>query len=121
MKNLKTTLFTILHFGICFFPFKIVAQSTPNLSPSSVNYEVTTSPNPFTDKIIVTIINPIKNQNCSIVVSDLNGKIVKVEPVFIHKGKNTISINLSNLSAGTYFVNSTDSKVIRKAIRIIKL
>ncbi|MBP9187635.1 MAG: T9SS type A sorting domain-containing protein, partial [Bacteroidia bacterium] len=88
---------------------------------SVVNTEALTSeiaayPNPFNDKLTVTI-SDAKAGVATIEVMDLSGRLMYAVDQTIDNGNQTITINeLSNLSQGVYFVRistSGNTKVVK--------
>ncbi|MDP4283306.1 MAG: T9SS type A sorting domain-containing protein [Bacteroidota bacterium] len=65
-------------------------------------------PNPAKNSINVTIASP-SNNKIEIEISDLAGKIVLRKATKIVKGDNNLSVNVTNLSSGSYILKATGS------------
>jgi Secretion system C-terminal sorting domain len=67
------------------------------------NTSVVVSPNPFNDKLKLTI-NSIINQSCYINITNVSGSSIATITQHIAEGVNTINYNTSNWSRGTCFI-----------------
>jgi hypothetical protein len=65
--------------------------------------EITVSPNPATDKSILTL-NSLINASAIIYITDISGKYVHMESRSVTKGNNNIELPVSNLPGGVYLV-----------------
>ncbi|HYE54650.1 MAG TPA: T9SS type A sorting domain-containing protein [Chitinophagaceae bacterium] len=80
---------------------------------------VTVAPNPFRNAVWVTI-GSNKNENASIIVSDMTGRVVMTRSINLQKGVNRLSLDeLSRYPAGSYFLRvSTPDRV--ENVKLIK-
>lgn len=62
-------------------------------------------PNPAKDKLNLVISSP-ENNNINIIITDLAGKIVRRQAFSIMQGGNNFDMDISALSAGTYFIKA---------------
>lgn len=86
--------------------------------PSS--YDMRISPNPVIDTVSIEINTPILN-NVSIVISDLDGKIVYSKEIVIKYFSQREKINLSSLQKGTYIIVAYFKFGDRRIIKMSKL
>lgn len=91
-------------------PFELYSL---NIDENILNVSINVFPNPFSDKIIIEVLNDYRLLYFSIY--DLNGKVLKEELIT----KNQISINTEKLESSIYFLkifnknNSNNSKTIK--------
>jgi hypothetical protein len=78
------------------------------------------APNPVQNKLSVSISSPTKNL-INLQVVDLLGRIVQQQQLIVQKGTNVISVNVTSLGKGTYFLKAvySDNNQI-PAIKFIK-
>ena len=74
-------------------------------------------PNPVVNTLNLTI-NVIKDEDIKLVVTDVVGNIVLQESSIFKKGENTLSLNATSISKGTYFLkavsgNNSETSVIK--------
>ena len=62
-------------------------------------------PNPANNQLTIQLSTP-SNEKVTMVISDLQGKIVQQQPVNIASGNNNVHLNISNLSSGNYFIKA---------------
>ncbi len=62
-------------------------------------------PNPAKDKLNLIVSSPVNN-NINIVISGLAGKIVQRRAFSVIDGGNNLDLDISSLSAGTYFIKA---------------
>ncbi|MBP9187617.1 MAG: T9SS type A sorting domain-containing protein, partial [Bacteroidia bacterium] len=88
----------------------------PVVNTEALTSEITAYPNPFNDKLTVTI-SDAKAGVATIEVMDLSGRLMYSVNQTIDNGNQTLTINeLSNLSQGVYFVRistSGNTKVVK--------
>ena len=85
-----------------------------------INEEITVHPNPLAgDSIAVTLKNP-KGDSLSIIVYDLQGRIMTESTHYITWENNPIYYNLSGLGPGMYFIKAISGSS-SKIFRIVKL
>ena len=63
-------------------------------------------PNPAKEKLSLIITSPL-TQNLNIILTDVSGRIIKVEKLFANEGNNQMNINVSGLQSGTYLIKAT--------------
>jgi hypothetical protein len=80
---------------------------------------MTVAPNPTTGETKMSI-NAVADGVVHWKVTDYSGKVVMHEVVRLRKGNNNISINVSKLSAGMYFLN-VSGEGIDQHIKLQKL
>jgi len=80
--------------------------------------KATVYPNPFTKNFNIEI-EVENNQNISIEISDIDGKIINTYNKNINSGINTLPINANNLDKGIYFVKITATENSR-VFKIVK-
>lgn len=91
-------------------PFELYSL---NIDENILNVSINVFPNPFSDKIIIEVLNDYRLLYFSIY--DLNGKVLKEELIT----KNQISINTEKFESSIYFLkifnknNSNNSKTIK--------
>ena len=83
-------------------------------------YDLSIHPNPASSTCVITI-NSSKNQVSPMIISDMQGKTVKLTAVTLVRGKNNIRVNdLGRLPAGSYIVQvntETDKLIGQLAIK----
>jgi hypothetical protein len=62
-------------------------------------------PNPANNQLTIQLSTPT-NEKVTMVITDLQGKIVQQQPVNIASGNNNVNLNISNLSTGNYFIKA---------------
>lgn len=107
---------------------RTAVQNTINLcAPNSIHEntpqnltEISISPNPIADiaKLHLSMSNA---ENASINVFNALGQLISSTPHNLLSGTNTIEINLSGFSEGTYFVNITTKEARSKMLPVSKL
>jgi len=60
-------------------------------------------PNPSPSKTNIRIISP-KSQEAQLIITDIIGKVVYNDEIYLDAGKNELNINLSALKPGTYYI-----------------
>ncbi|HYF33216.1 MAG TPA: T9SS type A sorting domain-containing protein [Chitinophagaceae bacterium] len=92
-------------------------QGVPVTEPVNANTNVpaiaarrlTVAPNPFAHALMVTI-GSAKNENATITIMDMAGRIVMKRPVSLQIGVNTIQLTgLANFKPGSYWLRLTTS------------
>jgi hypothetical protein len=75
-------------------------------------------PNPAKDDFSV-VFDAVQRGNVELVMTDVLGRVVKTQTVEANKGINTIMLNISALSFGTYMVKITDgvSESVEKIVK----
>lgn len=78
-------------------------------------------PNPFNPNVTISFFNP-KNDNISIKIYDLNGKLVKtLHDNYLSNGNHSFTWNAQNFSSGIYIVNiGSDEAYISSKISLLK-
>lgn len=78
-------------------------------------------PNPFNPNVTISFFNP-KNDNISIKIYDLNGKLVKtLHDNYLSNGNHSFNWNAQNFSSGIYIVNiGSDETYISSKISLLK-
>lgn len=77
------------------------------------------SPNPANTLATIKIFNPL-SQQLDIAVSDIKGRMVQQQQLYMVEGAGKIDLDVSKLQAGIYFVTVTDGssrEVVRLAVR----
>ena len=83
------------------------------------NSGATVYPNPFRDKLTVTVESPVQ-QNVLFTINDLNGKRLYKNNKLLTRGTNIVEIGeTSELSKGTYLLTIIESQQ-RQTIKIVK-
>lgn len=84
--------------------------------------EIIAFPNPFKDELTINL-NGLANDEITIILSDLNGKIVYFEKLERVKNSIQLKFEIMNLSGGIYFVeirNSENNLLMQKS-KVVKL
>jgi trimeric autotransporter adhesin len=79
---------------------------------------VSLMPNPVTNKTTV-IINAVADETAQLKVVDNTGRIIRVMNVSLVKGKNNISLDVSNFKPGLYYID-VNGKAISEKTKLIK-
>ena len=99
---------------------KITYSATVAILNKSKGFEIVSMiPNPVETKAILSISSAVKS-TMEIIVTDLAGKQLGKQRVVLIAGSNQVSLNLSNLAAGTYQVTGVTDEGERKTLRFIK-
>ena len=77
------------------------------------------SPNPANDKLNLEIVAE-RNYMASIQITDIIGRNVKAVDMMINKGRNTKTIDISTLQAGSYLLSGTNGSDLKFSNIIIK-
>ncbi len=80
----------------------IVVIRDPNANPSGI---ISVYPNPATT-IVNAAINSISNDKLTIIITDINGKIVAKRIENIKVGNNIITVDIRSLASGTYILKA---------------
>lgn len=88
---------------------EIEFQNPNNVEIRNSKLEVSVFPNPVKDNIKIKI-NGNTNKSLIIEILDMNGKVLRQEPVFY--GNGTLNINLAKLGSGIYFVKVMNNENI---------
>jgi hypothetical protein len=91
---------------------KLYHQPTENV--------VSVSPNPFTNKLSISI-DALQKDDAAITVMDATGKLIQKLNATIEQGKNKINLDASNWASGIYFVHVKDSQSAINIIKVTKL
>ena len=90
-----------------------------SVTPVEVKASVNVAPNPFKDRIKVTV-NAYNEEDITLIVHDLNGKVLLTKKESVHSGTNEITINeASQWTQGVYILTVEYSAGPEK-IKIIK-
>ncbi len=76
---------------------------------------ITLFPNPATDQAILNFSSD-SNKDMSIEVSDIMGRIVSTTPIAASEGLNSIVLNVSDLTAGIYFVRIDGRQTVQFSV-----
>jgi hypothetical protein len=101
--------------GICDSLWKAVGISDNEKNQSGFKLY----PNPGTGKYSIDFINR-ESRYLKIDISDLSGRVCLTKNFFLHKGSNSISFDISDLSTGMYILSCTDQTGSRNQIVIKK-
>ena len=90
--------------------------------PISIQHSTSTEvvPNPVRDNEISLLYTAIHEGKMQIQILDVNGKLIKKNQLFVVDGKNNFTLNISNLNAGIYFLQ-TIHKNETQTTRFVKL
>jgi hypothetical protein len=80
---------------------------------------VSIMPNPVATKAMLSISSAQKS-TMEIIITDLAGKQLSKQRVVLLAGSNQVSLNLSNLAAGSYQVTGVTDEGERKSLRFVK-
>ena len=74
-------------------------------------------PNPVADHLNI-VINAKENNNISLIVNDMNGRLISSQNVQLVPGTNSMQVNVSHLAKGTYAVKivTADGKAINTSL-----
>jgi flagellar basal body rod protein FlgG len=98
--------------------WKFTTESGTGIDEMVSLSSVSVYPNPSNGSFTVQT-NSLVNDEISIQVVDITGKIIYTEPVSLTIGKNSFDINLTGLSSGYYQVNlRKGNSVITKKLMI---
>ncbi len=105
-----------------YFEYGEVEDYTINILPINTSFVNSTSPpvevdlfemniypNPASDYINIDF-NTNTNNNAQVIITDINGKVIKEENISYEKGFNHRRIDLQDMISGTYFVITKTSK-----------
>ena len=70
-------------------------------------------PNPAADELTVIVGSEKQQGGLTLLVSDLNGRVLANRPLEIAPGNNSVSVPVGHLAAGAYFLTLTDGKAVR--------
>jgi hypothetical protein len=78
-------------------------------------------PNPAKENLMIDIeLDNYQGDNVKLVLMDINGKIVRDEPIVLEKGFNHLEVNLKELPKGVYMLQFSGVLNHIKESRIIK-
>ena len=83
-------------------------------------FEIKTTPNPTSDKLMISFNSNISLADNALEVINVEGKVVYKTPIDIYTGINTIEITVSTLKGGVYFVKYTASNGENYKTKFIK-
>ncbi|TYA94737.1 T9SS type A sorting domain-containing protein, partial [Seonamhaeicola marinus] len=82
---------------------------------------VNVSPNPFLDKINISLPSSLSNNDFNFVLTDINGRVIFNLNMLSKNGKITIPTSIYRLNIGTYLIVVTDKEsghsIIKKLIK----
>lgn len=92
------------------------STATASLISNELDFNVTVFPNPATENVNVTINSTLLNQNVSVQIIDLSGKVMLNESVVLTEGEQYVNLDVSTLDSGIYIVkvNELSTKLIIK-------
>lgn len=96
-----------------------VANSTGDDADAVTERKVVVSPNPFVNKIRISIQSPVE-EKATLLLLDLSGRQLATKPVQLAKGNNLVMLEgLEKLAAGAYFLHivSENRREVHKLIR----
>ncbi|MEM0991865.1 MAG: T9SS type A sorting domain-containing protein [Bacteroidota bacterium] len=98
------------------------ARSSVFNVPSDAAYELKVSlqPNPFQDQVELNLSNPIA-QNIFLKVLDNKGTLVQTRQLFLEQGTHSTTLDLSDLSSGTYQLLFIGDKTAMQVERVVKM
>lgn len=76
-------------------------------------------PNPVSDKLSISLLSEEKSQDFTFTITDITGKILKVQTITSREGETIVEIAADDLTSGAYILNIKGSSVIlnRKFIK----
>ena len=93
--------------------------SSTDVEIPELNTEIITYPNPTAANELKVDFNATENSFVTLKIYNLNGQLLSQQEVFIVVGSQTLSIDISDLSAGSYFVQMDNGKGIEVARFIV--
>jgi len=97
-----------------------IATHILDLERSGKQVEVNLFPNPATNVLHVNI-TAEKPQNTVVKILDMNGRTVKMVKTFMSQGSQTITIDINNLSIGSYFIQIYENNSLSFTDKIKKV
>lgn len=76
--------------------------------------------NPVTDELSLKITLENGNENLQMLLTDVNGRVVETRALTLNTGENRLTLPVSHLATGAYFVTLTDGKA-SKSLNWLKL
>jgi hypothetical protein len=114
----------ITKLGCTGFSAPTIVSATGNKSTTEItnNQQLLLSayPNPFTNDVYLQINTSEKETSADVIVTDIIGKVVYRLPSIDIKPETTLRLNLSNLSAGVYFISYKDNLGRTGVLKLIK-
>jgi hypothetical protein len=85
-------------------------SATVRTTCSNASYVVSLYPVPARDKITL-VVNAGKEMKVTVSIVDINGRVVKTVPLTMMKGSNSFTLDVSQLSQGMYYLQSTNEDI----------
>jgi len=137
--NIKTICFVILFLTLSYYleatntndkhemhpitgennPHCFYVRTSVNNDIAKIESQIKAFPNPVYDRLSITV-NNLSNEDCRLQIIDINGKIILEKNVSILNNWERISIDLSEIDSGLYFVRLLGNNIARSQ-RFIKL
>ena len=95
-----------------------VATDISNERVAAVTNSIAVAPNPFVNTITVTI-NSTKNENASLIITDVTGREVYRKSVSLQQGANRFTIDGSKYTGGSYYLRLVAGKRL-ETVKLIK-
>lgn len=96
-----------------------IINSGENIKENTLSSEISIYPNPSSGLASLIYTNT-DNQNSTIEVYDIAGRLIQTQYAPLVKGQNIISLNLKNISDGVYFISFKNGKTEHREKLIIK-
>ena len=93
--------------------------SSADITPPGFNTEIIAYPNPTASNDLKVDINSTENSFVTLKIYNLNGQILGQQEVFTVVGSQTLSVDISDLSAGNYFIEISNGKKVGMARFIV--
>jgi agmatine deiminase len=100
-------------------PHCFYVRTSVNNDIAKIESQIKAFPNPVYDRLSITV-NNLSNEDCRLQIIDINGKIILEKNVSILNNWERISIDLSEIDSGLYFVRLLGNNIARSQ-RFIKL
>ncbi len=80
---------------------------------------VSAYPNPATESIHIDV-NSLEEGMVVANIMDMTGRLIQQQQINVEKGVNTMTINLHQLGAGTYYISLQNEKEVTSPVRFVK-
>ncbi|MFA5574619.1 MAG: InlB B-repeat-containing protein [Brumimicrobium sp.] len=84
-----------------------------------IESDISIYPNPNNGKFTIEISNSKADDNATLQLSDLTGKIIASERISLNKGTTQFFIDYPSLASGTYFVNLIGENSVLKRLKVV--
>lgn len=104
------------------FTTNVPMSTDPGCSATGINevtrQHVSMYPNPAHDNVLLKYFSRA-GETTTIKVTDVTGKVIKVQTVQSTEGENNININLSGMNSGMYYINILSNNNIYQSLKLV--